>query len=301
MNISDLASGDILVDRRADYAEMLFASGDHGAAAELLHSALGLAPAWAMGWFRLGEMHAEAGAFEAAASAWRTSLELDPADRAGAALKLELIGAAPASAKPPTPFVEALFDQYAPTFETSLVDRLDYRVPELLEAAVRRERSRFGEAADLGCGTGLMGARLRPMVTRLDGFDISRAMLRKAAAKKIYDSLTRADLQTLELPAASLDLVTAADVFMYLGALEGIVARVSGALRQGGVFGFSVEHHTGEAHFMLRPSRRYAHSQSYLVALLASFSLELRSLERADIRKDRGEPLEGLIGVAVKR
>ncbi|MGO4833463.1 SAM-dependent methyltransferase, partial [Rhizobiaceae sp. 2RAB30] len=31
-----LASGDLLADRRADYAEMLFASGDHAAAAELM-------------------------------------------------------------------------------------------------------------------------------------------------------------------------------------------------------------------------------------------------------------------------
>ncbi|QPC86711.1 methyltransferase domain-containing protein [Mesorhizobium sp. NBSH29] len=297
----DLASGDLLADRRADYAEMLFASGEHAAAGEVLLGALELAPGWALGWFRLGEMRSEAGAFEAAAKAWRMSLELDPDDRAGATLKLELIGAAPVSDAPPSPFVEALFDHYAPTFETALVQKLDYRVPELLETAIRIARSEFGPCADLGCGTGLMGERLRPMVARLDGYDISRAMLKKAASKNIYDSLTKADLQTLELPRASLDLVTAADVFMYVGALDDLVPKVAAALYPSGVFAFSVEHHRGEANFMLLPSRRYAHSEIHLRALLAGSGFTLHSLENADIRKDRGEPIEGLIGVAIKQ
>ena len=50
------SSGDLNADRRADYAEMLCADGDHAAAAELLLGALELTPQWAMGWFRLGEM-----------------------------------------------------------------------------------------------------------------------------------------------------------------------------------------------------------------------------------------------------
>ena len=68
------SSGDLLADRRADYAEMLFGSGDHAAAAELMLGALELAPDWALGWFRLGEMHEAAGALDAGGArpgAWR--------------------------------------------------------------------------------------------------------------------------------------------------------------------------------------------------------------------------------------
>ena len=90
----DTSSGDILADRRADYAEMLFGSGEAGPAAELLLGALELAPGWAMGWFRLGEFHEAAGDMDAAAEAWRMAQKLDPADRAGAALKLALAGKA---------------------------------------------------------------------------------------------------------------------------------------------------------------------------------------------------------------
>src|SRR5436190_20711675 len=95
------SSGDLLADRRHDYAEMLFASGDHAAAAELMLGALELTPQWALGWFRMGEMHEAAGEVDRAAQAWLMAMKLDPQDHAGAALKLELVGRASASAAPP--------------------------------------------------------------------------------------------------------------------------------------------------------------------------------------------------------
>jgi predicted TPR repeat methyltransferase len=296
----DLSSGDLLVNRRADYAEMLFGAGDHAAAAELMLGALELAPGWAMGWFRLGEMQETAGAPDQAGEAWRMALKLDPPDRAGAALKLELIGAAPTSVAPPSPFVEALFDQYAGNFDAALVEKLGYRVPELLDGAIRVQRDRFDHAIDLGCGTGLMGARLRPVAGLLEGYDISAAMLRKAEAKRIYDKLAKADLQSIRLAPESADLITAADVFMYVGALDGVFATVAAALKAGGLFAFSVEAHAGPEDVVLRASRRYAHSEAYLRRLLANSGLSVISLDRADIRMDRGEGIEGLMVVAAK-
>ncbi|TJV01793.1 MAG: SAM-dependent methyltransferase, partial [Mesorhizobium sp.] len=47
------SSGYLTADRRADFAEMLLASGEPAQAAELLLGALELAPQWAAGWFRL--------------------------------------------------------------------------------------------------------------------------------------------------------------------------------------------------------------------------------------------------------
>ena len=296
-----LSSGDLLADRRHDYAERLFASGDHAAAAELMRGALELAPDWALGWFRMGEMHEAAGALDQAAEAWRMAQKLDPDDRAGAALKLELIGRAPASAEPPGAFVEALFDQYAQTFDKALVEKLDYRVPEFLAAAIAKSgHPRFAHALDLGCGTGLMGERLRPIATFLEGCDISAAMLKKAEAKGTYDRLFKADLQTLALPAGEADLVTAADVFMYVGALDRIVAAVADGLSANGLFAFSVEKHDGPEDFVLRPSRRYAHSEPYLHKVLSAGGLTFASLETGIIRQDRGEAVRGFIVVAWK-
>jgi predicted TPR repeat methyltransferase len=297
------SSGDPLADRRADYAEMLFANGEHAAAAELLLGALELAPNWAMGWFRLGEFHEAAGAAGEAEQAFRMALKLDPADRPGAALKLGLLGVEAAPSAPSSAFVEALFDQYAATFDQSLVGKLEYRVPELLAAAIQAAAPgrRFRHALDLGCGTGLMGDRLRPFVERLEGFDISAEMLRKARAKGIYDGLERADLQELKLAPGAADLITAADVFMYVGALDRVFERIAAGLGEGGLFAFSVEKHDGPEDFVLRETRRYAHSEGYVRQTLAASGLSIRSLITGIVRKDRYDPVEGLIVVATSQ
>ncbi len=61
MTRKQFSSGDVIADRRADYARMLMEAGDHAAAAELWEQALELAPDWAAGWFRLGEAAEKAG------------------------------------------------------------------------------------------------------------------------------------------------------------------------------------------------------------------------------------------------
>ena len=323
MTSLQFSSGDLVADRRAEYAEMLLADGDAAAAAGLLADTLGLVPAWAAGWFRLGEMRETAGERAAAAEAFAEALRLDPADRLGASLKLGLLGAAHAIDAPPSAFVETLFDQYADRFDKALVERLAYRVPDLIaEALSAAGATRFAHVLDLGCGTGLMGERLRRCASFLDGVDISGGMLKKAEAKRIYDRLSRQDLQTFdpdafdagspgEAAAASAtgpgarsgvpaDLVVAADVFLYMGALDRIVATIATMLAQGGLFAFSVERHDGPEPLVLRPSRRYAHSEAPLRDLLASAGFTILSLDAHPIRMDRGEPIEGLIVVARK-
>jgi predicted TPR repeat methyltransferase len=278
---------------------MLLASGEPAQAAELLLGALELAPRWAAGWFRLGEMQETAGLLDQAAQAWAMALKLEPADRLGAALKLQLIGKAPAAAAPPSAFVETLFDHYADSFEDSLVKKLGYGLPDFLGRAIRKARPRrFRLALDLGCGTGLMGERLRPFVDRLEGYDISAAMLRKAKAKGIYDRLAKADLQHFSHVGDRADLAVAADVLIYLGALDRIVGAVAGMLAEDGLFAFSLETLAGDDDFALLPSRRYAHSEAYARRLLAANGLAVLSLESVIIRHDRRNPVEGLSVVA---
>ena len=293
-----LSSGDLLADRRADYAELCFAEGDYSAAAELMRDALLLVPLWPAGQFRLGEMLEAAGRTADAVEAWHVALRLDPEDRLGASLKLALAGAV-APVPPPAHFVEMLFDQYAEDFEAALVDRLGYKVPELIDAALARiGRSPFHRVADLGCGTGLMGERLRDRTAVLEGFDISAEMLKRAEAKAIYDRLEKADLNDFQPEKGAFDLVTAADVFMYLGPVEAILRTTREMLKSAGLLAFSVERHDGPDDFILRPSRRYAHSRSSIERLLGSNGFQPAGIEEAVIRQDRGQPVQGLIVVA---
>jgi predicted TPR repeat methyltransferase len=102
------------------------------------------------------------------------------------------------------------------------------------------------------------------------------------------------------LPALSpvADLVTAADVFMYVGELGRLFSRIAELLLPSGHFAFSVELNDGPEELVLRPSRRYAHSRGYVERLLAEKGFALVSRTVATIRMDRGEPVIGLVMVA---
>ncbi|MCG6113849.1 MAG: methyltransferase domain-containing protein [Mesorhizobium sp.] len=297
-----LSSGDPIADRRADYAAMLAEAGDDRAAAELMREALSLAPAWAPGWYRLGEMLEQVGERPEAARAWRETLRLDPADRLGAALRLQLSGEPVALDAAPSAFVAALFDQYAHKFDRELLEKLDYRVPASIAGVLAAAgRDRFAHVVDLGCGTGLMGERLRGMASFIEGHDLSEGMLGRARAKGVYDQLERSDLSAFAPGTARADLVTAADVFIYLGRLERVFEAALSMLVADGLFAFSVERHDGEGDFVLRESRRYAHSPAYIRATLRAAGFDVVQLNEEVLRFDRGEPVQGMVVLAVRR
>lgn len=290
-----MSSGDLIADRRAEYAEALM-PGDPVAACDLYLQALELVPDWAAGWFRLGEIRAEAG-LDGAAAAFDAALAADPQDPLGASLRRDLLRERSLADTMPSAFVETLFDQYAPGFEAALLDKLDYRAPQLLAEGLPAP---LGRVLDLGCGTGLMGLELRAGAEWLEGWDISAEMLREAEGKAIYDRLDKRDLSCLDPQDEVWDLITAADVFAYLGALERIVGWVSQALTPGGRFAFTVEAHDGAEAYVLRESRRYAHSEPHLAALLREAGFVAR-IGRAVLRQDRGTPIRGLVVHAAKR
>ncbi|WP_414898830.1 methyltransferase domain-containing protein [Rhodovulum sp. YEN HP10] len=292
-----LSSGDLIVDRRFDFAEGLALGGDLPAAIEVLGEAMERVPGWAAGWFRLGEWHEAAGAPERAAEAWDRALAADPQDLLGAGLKRDLVRAAPVAETMPAAFVEALFDDYAPRFDRALVERLDYCAPELLRRGL--DGRRFGRAMDLGCGTGLAGAAFRDICERLEGIDISAGMLAQAEAKGLYDRLAKGDLAALEIGPERYDLIIAADVFVYLGALERILGWCAGSLAPGGVLAFTVEAAApGEGPLALRESRRFAHAPDHLRAVLAAAGFGSVRLDRAALRSDRGAVIEGFVVIA---
>ena len=283
---------------------MLAEAGDHAAAAELLVQALEIVPGWAAGWDLLGSCCEKAGDIAGAISAWRHLEALDDEGMFGAGLKLAAHGAGAAASGTAVSDVEALFDQYAPQFEQALVERLGYRVPELLDDLVNQEMARLGvesfaRALDLGCGTGLMGQHLRGKTAYLEGIDVSAAMIAETARKGIYDSLQKAELvAALNTRRADADLVTAADVFIYCGALPPVLAALVPALKPGGLVAFSLEAHDGPEPLFLRPSLRYAHGVDATRDALVVAGLEVLRFETAVLRFDRGAPITGMLIVA---
>ena len=95
-----LSSGDVIADRRFEWARDLADKGDLTAAADLLTQALELAPSYASAWFALGELREKLNDRDGAIAAFRKARETDRQDRHGAALHLIRLGAAPSAAMP---------------------------------------------------------------------------------------------------------------------------------------------------------------------------------------------------------
>ncbi|MFN7286441.1 MAG: class I SAM-dependent DNA methyltransferase [bacterium] len=296
------SSGDSLADRRFDYAMRYREAGDHRAAAELIAQALERAPDWAAGFLALGEAWEAAGEAAAAAQAYRAALERDPADSVGAGVRLARLGLRSVDGALSTAHVAALFDDYAPRFETALVQGLRYRGPALLRGAIMAAGPRrFAHALDLGCGTGLMGEALVDLYERIDGVDLSDAMLAVARGKSIYARLDRDDLIAFldRQPPGSIDLAVAADVLVYLGDLGAVCAAVGRVLEPGGLFTFTVQD-AGTEDMRLGADLRYAHGAAALRRWLAAACFAVVSLEAASTRDDAGAPVPGLVCVARK-
>jgi predicted TPR repeat methyltransferase len=301
-----LSSGDLVADRRFDFARDLQLKGDLAAAADLLLQAIELAPRFASAWFTLGQIRDELGEREAAIAAFRNARESDPEDRHGASLRLMVLGAQQL-ADMPRAYVRTLFDQYAPKFDTALVEDLGYRGPALLFKAVLaarhadRKPAFFKRAIDLGCGTGLAAAAFARGVDHFVGIDLSPRMIERARATGLYAQLEVSDMvEGLRgRPDASADLILAADAMVYLSDLAPVLREVSRVLAAGGLLAFTVETHGGDG-VNLGAGLRYAHGASYVRAALSDAGLAMTRLEDLSARNEDNAPVPGLVVVATK-
>jgi predicted TPR repeat methyltransferase len=244
-------------------------------------------------WMYRGTALRELGRTQEAAASYREALA-----RGGDAELLQyylaaLEGGAPPQ-RPPRQYVQALFDGYADAFDAHLVQTLRYDAPQVLVGRLAASGRRFRHALDLGCGTGLCGPLLSPFADRLTGVDLSGAMLERARALGIYDQLQQADvLEFLAAAGEDFDAVVAADVFIYVGALDEVFARLAARMPSGGLFAFSVEEST-EDELVLRESLRYAHSEAGLRRLAQQHGFRVSAVERRAVREEQRRPIPGL-------
>jgi predicted TPR repeat methyltransferase len=255
--------------------------------------AVQIAPSNAAAWLLQATLQRERGLAEAARQSYREALARG-ADAELVRFALGALEEAPPAA-PPRHYVEQLFDSYADGFDQHLVEALQYRAPQLLVEGLGRERYR--RAIDLGCGTGLAAPLLRPRCDRLEGVDLSAVMVERARARGLYDEVRQSELlDALAASRGDQDLLVAADVFIYVGALEPVFAAAARALDRGGEFCFSVEVQDGPQDWTLRMSLRYAHSERYIRMLAAQHGFSVRLMARHPLRIDQGQPVMGLFG-----
>jgi len=125
-------------------------------------------------------------------------------------------------------------------------------------------------------------------------------MIEEAYAKSIYDHLAVAEAAAaLRGFRDALDLILAADVFIYVGNLEGIFSAAASALRAGGRLAFTIEAHAGDG-FVLTATERYAHSLSYISKLAGEHGLIEEHVSSAVIRKEHSADVDGQVIVLRK-
>ncbi|MEO8751334.1 MAG: tetratricopeptide repeat protein [Casimicrobiaceae bacterium] len=192
----------------------------------------------------------------------------------------------------PASWVRATFDNFAPAFDVRLRE-LGYKMPGEIARRLAGRAPGPLDILDLGCGTGQVGVALRAQVRSLVGVDVSPKMLQQAAAQGIYDETHVGEIHAFlrAAPSHAFDAVIAADVFVYIGALEEVFLETTRVLRPGGWFAFSTEEH-GNDDYWLRPSGRYAQSEAY-VRRLAAAAFGIHDAEPAVIRSESGTPIMG--------
>ncbi len=301
------SSGDLLADRRYAWGAGALKDRDFEGAADLFRQVIEIAPQWAPAHLALGDALVALGDRAGAQSAWGEAGRLDASGLLGAALKIAASGAGSAPASAPREYVRALFDEYAPRFDTHLREHLAYRGPELLLAAIERacgltgREYWFDRALDLGCGTGLMAAELWKRVDSMNGCDLSPVMIEGALLSGKYSDLRVADVGEYLASQGddSADLVVAADVFVYIGDLEPLFAQCARVIEPGGLFAFSVQR--GErAEWSVGADLRYAHSRAYIARLALQYGFTIAVLDEASTRKDAGVDVPGLVAVLAR-
>ena len=214
---------------------------------------------------------------ENAENSLRNAASLDATNQEAESMLQIIIGSSAESIheRKPKEFVAELFDSFADTFDEKLLQNLSYKVPMLVGSLAHKlllntredDETKYQAVMDAGCGTGLAGRYLRPLIDIDDGVmvgvDASKKMLDKAATctilsgcgldqegkdkasssvgevtmdKPLYESLIQMDLEdmvisntldTLEKPIKAFDLIVAADVFVYFGSLDNIMKTFS--------------------------------------------------------------------------
>ncbi len=203
------------------------------------------------------------------------------------------------SSRASSSYLVELFDGYAETFETCLVDNLQYRSHIDLSKYIRlfSERETFNTVLDLGCGTGLLGQELNKLfkIQDLIGLDLAKNMLSKSEQKGVYQQLHNIDIEEyLRTTDDKYDLIASSDVLIYFGDLSRVFNQAYGCLNPNGYFAFSVEQ-LPKGDFKLTVTGRYQHSLAYLKSLYNKYGFSKMYSQAIDLRKESGNIVPGYL------
>ncbi len=233
-------------------------------------------------------------------------LAQDPEDSQGAQMVLARIGRGPIPDHMSRAQLESIYTRRSSNWKPS-----SSNAPKLVAdaiSAVNVDAAKL-DIADVGCGTGLVGPFVRGIARRLDGVDLSQAMLEKAREQGIYSNLYRADLVEFLLGRpASYDLVTSAATLIHFGDLKPVFEAAAASLRVGGLFAFTLFPNDDDGQGVqvaplngLGEGGCFLHGRGYVdrVARECGFSIVLMNTEIHE--RHRGNVNQGGLVVVLRR
>ena len=283
-------------------AAQLSADGESRKAYLIQKRAIQIEPVDPMIWHQMGELAHAMGYLDEARVAYEHYFTHFPNDPGVAHILCALRNEPPPS-RAPDAFVKNLYQQFSEFYEENMCGELQYAAPDRLFSAIKKCISGHTNliAADLGCGTGLFGMRLRQICTRLIGVDLSPEMLAKADLQDVYDMLECAEItQWLSCdPQQPFDLITFCDTLIYFGDLQKVISGCIHHLKPAGFIAFTLE--KGEVFpFKLSDSGRFQHHRNHIRDLARDANLKIVHRSEEVLRLEYGKPVIGLVTVLQK-
>jgi predicted TPR repeat methyltransferase len=259
-------------------------------------------PAVSKHYYSYGRSLAAMGCIKLASEIFQRWIEAEPDNPIAQHLACATLGRQEAD-RASREYVCALFNGCAERFD-GILARLQYTGPQILLAVlqeVARHPASGWDVLDVGCGTGLVGAAMRPVSRRLVGVDLSSGMLELARKRGVYDELVEADLiDYLTATSNRFDVVTASDVLTYLGDLSAFFQSVARVLRPGGLIAVAVESLEGDVKgqtYRLNATGRFSHTAQYLRSQMEGLGLSIACLRDVVMREEGSRPVPSLVAV----
>ncbi len=298
--------------------------------------ALSLEPAIAPVHYSLGLIHLMRGVRGDAERAFRKALEIDPrhihaalqlatllryenrmdeaadvyraillhdTDNVTARFHLDALQQPAGPARVPADVVRAIYadKSVGSGLEDSLRGHLKYQTPAILEAALRELHGKEQpvlDVLDLGCGSGLYGALVRPRARRLVGVDLSSSMIKECRRKQVYDDLHVWDVvDYLAETKETFDLIVAMDVLCYFGDLRPLIRRCAGILKPGGILAFSVERVSDDSAWQFHRYGHFLHSAAHLRDAATDAGMREIQMTECALRRELGEDRRGFVAL----
>ncbi|NND61089.1 MAG: tetratricopeptide repeat protein [Gammaproteobacteria bacterium] len=312
----------------SNLAALRLRRGDQDTAIECLERCLEANPEHAEAWFNLARLYAHFGQDDKALAASHKAVEFAPTanalnglaravlhggdvEQAKAVLRrcralhpddpiseyhLKLLTDKSLTEAPSEDYVRKLFDDFSAAFD-SVLEKLDYRVPDLIGERLSALQRSWQSVLDAGCGTGLCGPHIKPWSSHLVGIDLSTRMLQLAQDRDVYDRLEEAELTAyFNAHPDEYDLVVSGDTLIYFSDLSLVFDSLGRTLRPGATALFTLEKLPDTSRdFAVSSSGRYRHSLPYIEQSISDAGLGISSIVEQTLRMERANPVEGYL------